>query len=321
LQEDAHFFTGYVANERDRSMKRLGLAFGIFLMVFLGSKQDVAVGAVCASGTTLKGVDVSVYNGTVNWTSVQTSGIAFAFARISDGESLDTNFSDNWAGIKAAGMIRGVYQYFEPGEDPTAQANIVLSGIGTNLQPGDLSPVLDLEVTGGQTAATIAANIQTWVGRIQSATGRVPIIYVAAAFWNSDIASSNFVANPLWVANWGVTCPTLPSPWPNWTFWQYSDAGTNSGITTVVDLDEFNGTINQLVGLPPLKIAQTSSNTVILSWAAVSTNFLLQQTSTMAPTNWANVATVPTLVNGTNQVEVTPSSTNRQSFYRLDYTP
>ncbi len=89
----------------------------------LGEAQEASV---CAAGTTVKGVDVSVYQGTVNWPDVKAAGNDFAIARISDGSYLDTDFTKNWAGIKSAGMVRGAYQFFEPGEDPVTQANIVI---------------------------------------------------------------------------------------------------------------------------------------------------------------------------------------------------
>jgi lysozyme len=92
---------------------------------------------------------------------------------------LDTDFQQNWQGIASAGLIRGAYQYFEPGEDPTTQANIMINAIGA-AGPGDLPPVLDLETTGGQSAATIQANLKTWISDVETATGYTPMIYYVA---------------------------------------------------------------------------------------------------------------------------------------------
>ena len=60
------------------------------------------------------------------------------------------------------------------------------------------------------------------------------------------MGSTAFGSDPLWVANWGVSCPDLATGWSNWVFWQYSDTGTVGGISGAVDLDEFNGTLAQL---------------------------------------------------------------------------
>jgi lysozyme len=200
---------------------------------------------VCATGATVKGVDVSVFQGTVNWTQAKAAGLDFAIARVSDGSFLDTQFATNWSGMKAAGLVRGAYQFFEPGQDPTTQANIVISAVGV-LGDGDLPVTADMEVTGSQSAATIAANLKTWMAAVQAGTGKVPMIYTAEGYWNASVASTAFSANPLWVANWQVMCPGLPNGWTAWELWQDADNGTVSGISGAVDTDQFNGTLAQL---------------------------------------------------------------------------
>jgi lysozyme len=200
---------------------------------------------VCATGSVVQGVDVSDYQGSITWSSVKSAGIDFAIARISDGSDLDTEFATNWSGMASAGLVRGAYQYFEPGEDPTTQANIVISAVG-KLGSGDLPVTADMETTGGQSAATIVSNLQTWASAVQAGTGKTPMIYTAEGYWDSDVASSAFGSDPLWVANWGVTCPDLATGWSSWEVWQYSDSGSVGGISGGVDLDEFNGTLAQL---------------------------------------------------------------------------
>src|SRR5262245_53318033 len=76
----------------------------------IGEAQEANV---CAAGAVTKGVDVSVYQGSVNWGTAHGTGLGFAIARISDGTGTpDNTFQTNWAGIKNAGMIRGAYQFF-----------------------------------------------------------------------------------------------------------------------------------------------------------------------------------------------------------------
>jgi lysozyme len=258
------------------------LAFLLIPLILLSGSARVLATGVCASGSVLEGVDVSLFDGTINWTQVQGSGKAFAFARVSDGISdVDPTFDTNYAAIKAAGMIRGAYQFFEPAQDPVAQANLLLSKIGT-MGPGDLPPVLDIEITGGQLPATIVTNIQTWITTVQQATGVTPMIYTAAGFWNGSVDSSNFASDPLFVANFGVTCPELPTGWLTWQFWQYSDTGSVPGIGIDVDLDQFNGSMSALTllaaGSPLSLIGAVSrrvhgaAGTFDLPLAAVTTN-------------------------------------------------
>jgi GH25 family lysozyme M1 (1,4-beta-N-acetylmuramidase) len=221
---------------------------GLLLVpLILGGSVRALAAVVCPSGSVLEGVDVSEFDGSIDWTQVAASGRAFAFARLGDGSAfVDPTFDTNYAAIKAAGLIRGAYQFFEPAQDPVAQANFLLSKIGA-LRQGDLPPVLDVEATGGQSPATIVANIQTWISTVQQATGVTPMIYTAAGFWDGSVGSSAFMADPLFVANFGATCPDLPTGWMSWQFWQYSDTGSVPGIADSVDLDRFNGSMSDLV--------------------------------------------------------------------------
>ncbi|HEY8040822.1 MAG TPA: GH25 family lysozyme [Polyangiaceae bacterium] len=198
----------------------------------------------CPGGSTVEGIDVSKYDGTIDWSAVLASGRAFAFIRVSDGLThFDPTFDTNWANAAAAGVFRGVYQFFRPGEDATAQADLLLSHLG-NLGPGDLPPVLDVEVTDGVSGSAIRAGVDAWSAHVRQATGRQPIVYTAPGFWAS--VGGGPEDDTLWVANWGVSCPKLASSWSSWKFWQYSDTGKVPGITGDVDLDRFDGTLADL---------------------------------------------------------------------------
>ena len=195
--------------------------------------------SVCPGGKTLSGVDVSTYQGTVDWGKVKASGRAFAITRVGDGLGGDNTFDANWAGIKSAGMVRGAYQYFRASADPKQQADILLAKIGTPAD-GDLPPTLDLETLDGQAAATVVANVKTWLSYVKTKTGRTPMIYTSPGFWPS-IGNPDLSAYVLWVAHWGTTCPTMPTGWSTWAFHQDADNGTVSGIAGAVDTDVFDG--------------------------------------------------------------------------------
>ena len=202
---------------------------------------------VCPAGPVLYGVDVSTYQSTINWTSAKAAGIDYAIARISDGLNYpDNQFAANWPHMKAAGVIRGTYQFFRPGQDPTAQANYVLTTLAANggLEATDLPVVMDMEVTDSQSDATIRAHMTTWLNAIQAGTGRVPMIYTAN-FMSSHVGTG-FSAYPLWVANYTSGCPLIPAGWSHWEIWQNTDDGGVSGIPGRVDGDMFNGTAADL---------------------------------------------------------------------------
>lgn len=210
-----------------------------------------AVHTVCGtSGSTVLGVDVSKWQATVDWTKVKAAGIEYAFARISDGTTYpDAYFDSNYKGIKAAGMIRGSYQYFRPSEDPVPQANLVLSKLKAagGLTAGDLPVVLDLETTGGASASTIVKNMNTWLSMVQQGTGRRPIIYTGSYFWDGSVLSSQHTQYPLWTAHYtSASCPLVPNPWNKWHFWQYTSSGKVNGISGNADMNRFDGTLADL---------------------------------------------------------------------------
>ncbi|HEY5240897.1 MAG TPA: GH25 family lysozyme, partial [Polyangiaceae bacterium] len=185
-----------------------------------GTSSAVEALNVCPTGSTIKGVDVSTFQGAVDWTSVKAAGIDFAFARISDGTANpDDQFTANWKGMKAAGIVRGAYQYWEAGVDPTAQADLVASSLKAagGLEAGDLPVVMDIETADGASAATIEANMKTWLAAVRASTGLTPLIYTSEGTY--PITATTFDTYPLWVANYvtsSTACPVMPVGWTQW---------------------------------------------------------------------------------------------------------
>ena len=216
---------------------------------------------VCPSGTPRRGVDVSHYDGSIDWTQVATAGISFGYAKATEGTTfIDPSFQTNFAAMKAAGVKRGAYLFFRPRADPTAQVNFFLSTLLKNgFTSGDLIPVIDVEVTDGLSSAVLASNLQMAANTIQAALGVSPVIYSSAVFWNGSVGSTAFGGDPLWVANWAVNCPNIPLGWSTWTLWQYADNGTVSGIPSSVDLDQSNGPT-----LPIYNVASLISDLITL---------------------------------------------------------
>ena len=202
---------------------------------------------VCAQGATTMGVDVSYYQGNIDWAKAKAAGVKYAFVRLSDGTTFrDPKFAQNWSGTKANGIIRGAYQFFRPSQNVNTQADMMIAAIGT-YQPGDLPPVIDVEADGGLSPATVAARVRQWVDRVKGALGVDPIVYTGYYFWRDEVgAPSGYANNALWVAAYSSQCPNVPSPWMRWTFWQYTDSGSVNGIPGNVDMNRFNGDLAAL---------------------------------------------------------------------------
>lgn len=203
----------------------------------------------CPRGQTVRGVDVSYHQGRVDWPAARAGGVAFGFARVSDGSTfVDPEFAANYQGMKQNGVVRGTYQYFRPAEDPVAQADVLIREIRAQggILPGDLPPALDIETTDGVPSATLQQRALVWLGRVEAAFKRTPLIYTSPGFWQELDADPAFARYPLWVAHWDTSCPTMPGAWSQWRFWQDSDGGSAAGISGAVDTDRFDGTMDEL---------------------------------------------------------------------------
>lgn len=219
-----------------------GLVVGVVLRLVLsgdgGPREDGP--PTCELGPTVKGIDVSYFQETISWKRVRQAGILFAFVRVSDGLTVsDPKFSANWSGAKRVGILRGAYQYFRPEESPVAQADLLIAAVRRD--PGELPPVIDVETDGGKLPAQLAARVRMWVERVRSQLSVEPIVYTGPDFWRERAGSADFSSQPLWIAHYTRSCPTVPAPWARWTFWQHTDRGTVPGIEGAVDLNIFDG--------------------------------------------------------------------------------
>ncbi len=196
----------------------------------------------------LEGIDVSHFQGTVDWAEVAKSGIDFAFAKASEGQhTRDKMFAHNWQAMKEAGLIRGAYEFFVVGEDPESEAQNFIGGV--KLESGDLPPVIDVETMGHSTLDNDAfiASLKRYLSIVESAYGVKPIIYTGPAFW-AEHGDDSFGAYPLWIARYAQE-PSVPQGWSSWTFWQYSQSGQVPGVSGDVDLDRFQGDREALAAL------------------------------------------------------------------------
>ena len=163
-----------------------------------------------------------------------------------DAAALDPRWADRQRHIERfglqSGLLRGAYHFFRAEDDPTIQAEWFWKTAGGT---GELPLVVDVEQTMGQPASVVISNLTSFLDSLQQWTGRQPMIYTAPGFW-SGLGTSGFGGYPLWVAEYGVPEPTLPSGWTFWDFWQHSESGQVPGIQGDVDLNVFSGALSAL---------------------------------------------------------------------------
>lgn len=193
------------------------------------------------------GIDVSHYQGTIDWDMVKENSdsafpIEFVFMKATEGGDLaDENFVYNFERAGKCGFIRGAYHFFSPKTDPVKQADYFINMV--NLQSGDLPPVLDVETIGKSTPQKLRDNVLVWLRRVESHYGVKPIIYASYKFKERYLNDSVFNSYPYWIAHYYVDSVRYEG---KWQFWQHSDIGTVPGIDNDVDLNVFNGTIDEL---------------------------------------------------------------------------
>jgi GH25 family lysozyme M1 (1,4-beta-N-acetylmuramidase) len=239
----------------------------IALLLALGL---ATVAAPAQAGTRAIGIDVSRFQGAINWPEVAGSGIRFAFVQASRGSGADCTvkpaqcgpdpyFAANRLGAESAGIRVGAYhRAFATGAtaadaraDALAEANVFIASVGS-LQRGELVPVLDAETPfTGMTSASLRTWIRVFVKRVYKKLGRKPMIYTNASSWSATGNTTEFAKAkyPLWVAEWGVSRPTVPAN--NWArrgywVWQYTSSGSVPGISGRVDMDRLGKRLGKI---------------------------------------------------------------------------
>jgi lysozyme len=230
-----------------RSVGILGLVLGVAVVGAPDNSPPVLEPAAQAQppGYVL-GLDVSSYQGNINWTSVKNSGRQFAFAKATEGTTyVDAKFYANWQNMGYNRVVRGAYHFGHPGIDPYAQVDLFVAV--AHPKTGDLQLTLDLEVTDGKTPAQVWDWTRHFCKYLHLRTGRPGIIYTGYYFWHDQVGNPpKNLDCPLWIAAWGTSNPQVPQAWSTWSFWQYSSTGSVPGISGNVDLDYWNGTLKNL---------------------------------------------------------------------------
>ncbi len=203
-------------------------------------------------GYEIHGIDISHYQGDINWSRLRYSAIVdgcpirFVFIKATEGSSrIDENFYDNFENAREYGFLRGAYHFWSNKSSARAQAYYFLSKV--HLEEGDLPPVLDIEhIPQGKSVEDFQMDVLTWLHIVEDKYHVKPIIYTYYKFKERYLGTSVFDGYPYWIAHYYVDKVEYKG---KWKFWQHTDAGELPGIKGNVDLNIYNGSYYDLMQL------------------------------------------------------------------------
>lgn len=185
------------------------------------------------------GIDVSKYQGEVDWYQIRNHEVDFVFIKATEGERLvDRNFKQNWMRSKEAGIIRGAYHFYRPKIDWRSQARNFIEHV--EIEKGDMPPVIDIELIHSRSQEYLVSEIKKWLTVVERHYGVKPIVYTYENYYNRFLLE-DFRGYNLWIAKYSPSSPKLEDG-ARWEFWQYSESGALVGIDHMVDLNCFYGT-------------------------------------------------------------------------------
>jgi lysozyme len=205
----------------------------------------------------LLGIDVSHYQGEIDWVKVAESGVKFAWIKATDGLLGDPRAGINAAGAAAAGIPFGLYHFWRPQPAaPALQARNFLQTV-TNISVDEFGFALDIE-TGALTEAD-QTDALAWLTEVGDALPKptAPYVYVSPSYARFNLTDPAWLRYPLWTAHYTELAQPNTDKWPAWTFWQRQANGTVPGIPNVVDIDWFNGSVQDF-----LKFGQRAETSV-----------------------------------------------------------
>ncbi|WP_039973626.1 GH25 family lysozyme [Rhizobium sp. AP16] len=190
------------------------------------------------------GVDVSRWQGDIDWQTLQTQGANFVYIKATDGgDHLDPMFRQNWRKAKEAGLKRGAYHFFYWCRTAGEQADWFIRNVPK--EAGALPPVIDVEWNGESSCKQrvsrerVLEKMQTFMDKLERYYGQRPIIYTAPDFYRDNLRDA-FLEHPFWLRA-VAEHPSKVYPGRKWLFWQYSGSGLSHGVEGRIDLNAFHG--------------------------------------------------------------------------------
>ncbi len=199
-------------------------------------------------GYEIRGIDISHYQGKINWeklsnAEIEHCPIRFVMIKATEGSTqVDENFQENFKNARDYGFIRGAYHFWSNQSSARDQAYFFLKKV--HLKDGDLPPVLDVEhKPADMSVEDFQREILTWMHIVEDKYHVKPILYTYYKFKQQYLSTSVFDDYPYWIAHYYVDQVEYEG---EWKFWQHTDAGRLPGIKGTVDFNLYNGSYYDL---------------------------------------------------------------------------
>lgn len=223
---------------------RIKLFLKIFSIIIILVFIPVSVIATVASSNNVyNGIDVSNWQGYIDYSKVKQSGVEIVYIKSSQGNSIiDPYFKINYTNAKSNGLKVGFYHYLTATdvEEAKSQAEFFSSVISNTAL--DCKLAMDFEEFGNLNIDEINSISEVFLEKVKELTKKEVIIYSdeynARNVFNNELSQKY----PLWIAEYGVEAPAKTN-WEYWEGFQYSDLGVIAGINGKVDLDKFSNNI------------------------------------------------------------------------------
>ena len=209
-----------------------------------GDSHPIDFGRITPGDHAVHGVDVSRWQGDIDWAKLRRQGANFVFIKATDGgDHLDPAFKKNWNDAHRAGLKRGAYHFFYWCRTASSQADWFIRNVPK--VDGALPPVLDVEWNHQSSCrkrpprAVVLEKMQVFMDRLEAHYGQRPIIYTAPDFYDDNLKGA-FPNHPFWLRS-VAEHPAKRYPGRDWVFWQYSGSGLSKGVEGNIDLNVFHG--------------------------------------------------------------------------------
>lgn len=211
-----------------------------------GDNDPVDFGKLHPGIHPVHGIDVSKYQGTIDWDQTRRAGVAFAFMKATEGgDRVDARFDQYWRQARAVGIPHAPYHFYYFCTPAAVQAQWFIRNVPKSAVK--LPPVLDMEWNPASPSCklrpdpeTVRSEMQIWLKMVERHYGKRPIIYTTVDFHRENI-DGHFRAYPFWLRSVAAH-PSEIYPGHHWTFWQYTGTGQIPGIEGDADINAFAGT-------------------------------------------------------------------------------